>query len=187
MSTPAKPHRYTFCLLDTTHLTLVTTWLDAPHMRETWDNSPAHREDIRCFAHGRKEPSSYFGGIFTYWIGHVDGTPHALILTARVKHDDDLPPLWKENLQEDTPTFSIDFGIGEASLLGQGHACPTLTAFMNFFAVHHTVGAFFIDPSTRNPKASHVYGKAGFEVVGTFQPNSGAFLGDETHLMIKRL
>lgn len=72
-------------------------------------------------------------------------------------------------------------------MLGQGHAAPTLTAFMDFFVAQHTVGAFFIDPSMRNPKASHVYGKAGFEVVGTFLPEKGAFLGDETHLMIKRL
>ena len=189
MALPAIPHSYTFCRLTFAHLDMVMSWLDAPHMKLTWDNSPAHREDIVCFAGGRQTPSSYFDGIFTYWIGHVDDAPHALLLTAPVCPSDDLPALWKKHLLPQTHTFSIDFGIGEARFLNKGHAGPTLKAFMEFFPTAHQdrVDAFFIDPSTQNPKAAHVYGKAGFEEVGTFVPTEGAFVGDTSRLMIKRL
>ena len=65
------------CGTDTTTRTLqvvITTifsWLDSYHMQEFWDNSAAHREDIMKFVNDRKEPSVYFNGIFTYWIGYM--------------------------------------------------------------------------------------------------------------------
>jgi len=48
------------------HLETIFGWLDHPHMKEFWDNSPLHRQDIEIFVNGRVEPSPYFAGINTW-------------------------------------------------------------------------------------------------------------------------
>jgi RimJ/RimL family protein N-acetyltransferase len=61
--------------------------------------------------------------------------------------------------------------------------------FVDFFhdRVDPLADTFFIDPSQNNPKARHVYSKAGFIQVGDFTMESGFFTGDVTHLMIKKI
>ena len=45
---------------------------------------------------------------------------------------------------------------------------------------------FFIDPDENNPRAKHVYAKAGFEHVGDYSPHEGAFIGSTSLLMVKK-
>jgi len=37
--------------------------------------------------------------------------------------------------------------------------------------------SIFIDPDKNNPRAKHVYSKAGFSEVGEYNPSAGAFIG----------
>lgn len=48
---------------------------------------------------------------------------------------------------------------------------------------------FFIDPDDNNPRAQHVYEKAGFKLVGKFIAEKAFwdFTGDKTHLMVKKM
>lgn len=171
------------------HLEIILKWLQEPHMIEFWDNSEAHKKDLDLFAHGRKEPSNYFRGIFTYWIGLYQGIPFSIVLTAFVDPEDaELQPLWKEHLSSTGKTYSLDFGIGNPLLLGKGLAAPTLEAFVRFFQqTHPQADTFFIDPNESNPRAQHVYGKAGFELKGRFIGEKGFFAKEPSCLMVKKL
>lgn len=166
-------------------------WLNEPHMQEFWDNSQEHRDDIIHFINGRKEPSNYFNGIFTYWIGTIDNVPFSFILTAEVKPEDDCSMISRQHISTTGTTYSIDFGIGNKAFLGKGLAASTLQAFTDFFQKHvdHKADTFFIDPDDNNPKAKHVYEKAGFNLVGEFKQEKKYwdFSGEKTYLMVKKL
>lgn len=178
----------TFEKLDEHHEFLVYKWLAEPHMIEFWDNSQEHKEDIAVFCRGRKVPSSYFNGIFDYWIGLIDNTPYSLIMTSEMKQtDQDLSELHKVLLSKTGKTIGLDFGIGNTDFLGRGFAPRTLIEFMDFYRkkIDQKVDTFIIDPDENNPRAQYVYEKAGFEYVGKFYVDKGYYLGKASHLMIK--
>lgn len=171
----------------------IFNWLSEPHMQEHWDNSQEHKDDIINFINGRREPSNYFEGIFTYWIGFKDKTPFALILTAQVIPKSDDPQAWKDNLSKTGRTYSLDFGIGNKDFIGKGLAAETLSKFTEFFKAHVDMNAdtFYIDPDENNPRAKHVYEKAGFKLVGHL-PNENRYWefpsgGEVSHLMVKKV
>lgn len=165
------------------HKGTVFEWLSHPHVREFWDNSPEHKQDIEIFMEGRQRPSPYFNGIFTYWVGLIVTTPYALIMTSDVFPEPSLPAEWLPHLSKTGKTSSIDFMIGNVDFFGKGFAAPTLQAFTEFIPaeVDLTVDTFIIDPSQRNPRAIHVYEKAGFHSVANFVRNNEPHL-----LMVKR-
>jgi RimJ/RimL family protein N-acetyltransferase len=149
----------------------VLEWLKEPHVIEFWDNSPAHREDILIFMNGRKEQTPYWNGIFDYWIGLIDNEPYCLLMTSEILPlQDDLLEVWKAHLSKTGRTYSIDFMIGNKKYLGLGFGSLTLEAFTTFISeeVDPAVDTFFIDPADTNPRAKHVYEKAGFKNVATF-------------------
>lgn len=164
-------------------------WLESPHVKEFWDNSQEHKDDILIFINGRKSRSTYFDGIFTYWIGKIKEEPYCLLMTSVVDANDNIPELWKDNLSKSGKTYTIDFCIGSKKYLGKGLASPTLETFINFFQknIDNKADTFFIDPDENNPRARHVYEKAGFEVVGDFNMESGFFKGHRSLLMVKKL
>lgn len=135
------------------------------------------------FVKGRKTPSAYFNGAFTYWIAVHEGTPFALLMTSDFKG-------WAgRDLLGTLKTVTLDFGIGEEGYLGKGYGAPTLKAFMDFYQslVDTDVQAFFIDPDINNAKAMNVYKKAGFSKKGTYVIKEGFFKGNTNAMMIKRV
>ncbi len=166
------------------HEKMIFQWLDGPHIKEFWDNSPEHRKDIAIFIRGRKEPTPYHDGIFTYWIGSIDDVPYCLLMTSEVLDVPNLPEGWREYLSKSGTTCSIDFAIGNANYLGKGHAPKTLKVFTQFIKkeIDPTVDTFIIDPNQNNPKAKHVYEKAGFTIVSEFSRNNERY-----YLMIKHI
>jgi RimJ/RimL family protein N-acetyltransferase len=173
------------------HIDFIFKWLQEPHMMEFWDNSQEHKDDILNFVNNRKEPSHYFHGIFTYWIGFYNHESYALIMTSEVIADQACPPLWESHLSSTGKTITLDFGIGNKKYLGKGLAAPTLKAFMIFYKqeIDSEADTFFIDPDDNNPRARHVYFKAGFVDVGTFQAPKAywEFSGKGAHLMVKKI
>lgn len=153
------------------HRDSVFEWLDAPHVKEFWDNSQSHKDDILIFMNGRKEPSPYFDGICHYWIGLINNDPYCLVVTTAVLATETaLSELWRSNLSKKGNTFTIDFMIGNRKYFGKGFAVPTLEAFTSFIQtkIDPSIDTFFIDPEERNKRAKHVYEKAGFHCVGDF-------------------
>lgn len=165
------------------HKKVIFSWLEEPHVHEFWDNSEAHRDDILHCMQGRPGDAPYFGGIFTYWIGAMDEVPYAFLLTSHYSLDQELPDLHKGHITEHT--YSLDFCIGNKDFLGKGYGAPTLQAFMLFFKekIDNKVDTFLIDPDALNPRAIHVYQKAGFSEVGSFEMGEGVFAGQKTILM----
>lgn len=166
------------------HKERIFAWLDEPHVREFWDNSQEHRDDVLSFL----EASNY-KGIFTYWVGSLESEPYCLLMTSIVTSEDDLPEVWRDHLSKTGKTFSIDFAIGNKAFLGKKLAAPTLKAFTRFIQenVDKAVDLFMIDPAETNPRAKHVYAQAGFETVAEFVRDDGFFKDIKHFLMVKKL
>ncbi len=170
------------------HKDLIFEWLEEPHMKEFWDNSQEHKDDILNFMNGQKQ--HYFYGTTTYWVGFLDDQSFCFLLTDELLADqDDLTDLLRAYLSKTGKTISLDFGIGNKIFLGKGLAAPTLQKFVEFYnaRIDPQADTFFIDPNENNPRAKHVYEKAGFKVVDKYIAKKGYFIGDESLLMIKKI
>lgn len=170
------------------HQEIIFRWLDEPHMQEFWDNSQEHKDDIVNFIHGRKQ--NYFYGTTMYWIGLIDNIPFSFLLTDQVLSSElDLSNLQRQYLSKTGHTISLDFGIGNKDYLGKGLGAVTLKKFTAFFQdqVDSLADTFFIEPDEGNPRAKHVYEKAGFKLVGGNEVKMGAFKGQYNFLLVKQL
>lgn len=167
----------------------ILNWLDTYHVKEFWDNTPEHKQDILLFMQGRKEPSPYANGIFTYWIGFIDQDPYCLVMTSEMVDSVDLPSYYRECISKTGKTCSIDFMIGNENYFGKGLAAPTLEAFMQFMREEGdpSIDTFMIDPEERNARAKHVYEKAGFQTIAEFISTRGSGKGIKHFLMIKNV
>ncbi len=167
------------------HLDTILGWLAEPHMVAWWDNSEDHKNDILNFVHRRKQ--HYFYGTTCYWIGLLNNIPFAFLLSDVLHPEQDLPPLYHQHLNPTARTITLDFGIGNPDFLGQGLASPTLQAFTDFYQkqVDPLAKTFFIDPVVSHAHARHVYAKAGFQEVGTYEVTIGNFKGHHGCLMVK--
>ena len=183
-------HNITFTKASLVYSDCVLQWLEEPHVKEFWDNSQEHRDDILIFMKGRNEPSPYWNGIFDYWIGLSDNIPFCLVMTSEIlSTQTDLPEIWKAYLPKTGKTFSIDFMIGNPKFLNKGLASSTLEAFTQFIqnAIDPSVNTFVIDPAESNPKARHVYEKAGFQTRATFFRDFQGKKEVKHYLMVKQL
>lgn len=176
----------TFRRLNLEDVQTIFMWLDEAHMQEFWDNSQNHRDDITHFAEGRKTQSAYHNGMFSYWVGSSNGELFCMIMTSEIDYDD-CPQVWRDNLLPDKKSCSLDFCIGNKNYLGKGFAAITLEKFTEYFRsdIDSGIFSFFIDPNKNNPRARHVYKKAGFKIVGEFVAESGFFAGQRHDLMVK--
>ena len=159
----------TFQKAMTSHLDTIWRWLQEPHVMEFWDNTQGHKDDIINFVNGRKTPSSYCDGLYSYWIGYMDETPYCMVMTIQEKPEYDMHPIQKEHLSKAGYTYSLDFMIGEKEFFGKGFGAKTLSAFVDFIkCLDPKADTFLIDPEDSNVRAQHVYAKAGFNHVGDF-------------------
>lgn len=168
------------------HQDIIFSWLSEPHMQEFWDNSQEHKDDILNYIHGRTQ--HYFYGTTQYWIGYSDDQPFCFFLSDQMlTEQNDLSDLHREYLSKTGHTISLDFGIGNKTFLGKGLAAPTLKAFTEFYKnkIDSNADTFFIDPNTNNPRAFHVYEKAGFQMVGFYHAKEGFFKEENSCLMVK--
>lgn len=171
------------------HQKIIFEWLEEPHIKEFWDNSQDHKNDILNFIKGRKEPSPYFHGRYVYWIGLTIEKPYSLIMTIQEKPGENRPQIKHDHLSKTGTTYSIDFMIGEKTYLGKGLGAQTLESFISFFQKNIDADAdtFFIDPDLTNPRAKHVYEKAGFDYIGDFiMDDDSVFAGHKTHFLVKK-
>lgn len=167
----------------------IFSWLNEPHVQEFWDNSPEHRDDIINFVEGRKTPSSYWNGLFSYWIALSKGTPFCLIMTHPEDESTNPPDYFKPYLSTTGKTFGLDYCIGNPDFLGKGFAAPTLKEFTTYFStiIEPLTDTFIIDPETTNPRAIHVYQKAGFQIMQECTFSNGFFEGNPGVVMIKKI
>lgn len=170
------------------HQETIFKWLNEPHVMKFWDNSEAHKQDIILFLNGRQKESTYFNGLFIYWIATLEGVPYAMLMTIREKSEYDLPAFQRKYLSTTGNTYCIDYMIGNTDYIGKGLGAITLSLFTDFIQICVDVKAdtFWIDPVQENPKAIRVYEKAGFVKMEDFIPDeSSVFSGKNHFFMIK--
>ncbi len=170
------------------HLETIFAWLAQDFVQAFWDNSQAHKDDIVNFIEGRNSLSSYCNGKYVYWVAISNNEPFAMLMSIQETHQDDIGAVKLERLSKTGHTYGLDVMIGNQNYLGKGYGAITLAAFMNYFheRIDPKADTFMIDPAYDNPRAIHVYKKAGFKFVGDFVmegDHSGA--GKLHHLLIK--
>lgn len=141
------------------------------------------------FIEGRKTPSSYAEGKYVYWLARVGGEPYAMLMTIQETLDDDIGEEKLSRLSTTGNSYGLDYMIGNCNYFGKGYGARTLSEFVEYFRayVDPRADTFIIDPSADNPRAKHVYIKAGFEYCCDFimaGDNSGS--GKLHHLLIKK-
>ena len=170
------------------HIDIIFAWLAEPFVQEFWDNTQGHKDDILNFVNGRKEPSNYCNGKYVYWIASCDGHPFAMLMTIQETAEDHIDDIKLNHLSKTGHTYGIDYMIGDENYFGKGYGAKTLSEFIDFFRRDFDPKAdiFIIDPASDNPRAKHVYMKAGFEHISDFIMSgdcSGA--GKPHHLLIR--
>lgn len=174
---------------NTHHINTIFSWLAESHVQAFWDNTQAHKDDILNFVSGRTEPSPYAEGRYVYWIASDDGHPFAMLMTIQEAPEDHIDDIKLKHLSKTGHSYGIEYMIGDQAYVDKGYGAKTLSEFLIFFRKEFDPKAdtFLIDPASDNPRAKHVYMKAGFEYVGDFIMSgdvSGA--GKLHHLLIKR-
>lgn len=171
------------------HLDMIFEWLKQDFIREFWDNTQAHKDDIVNFIEGRKTPSTYADGKYVYWLAKVGNEPFAMLMTIQETQEDDIGEEKLSRLSITGNSYSLDYMIGNRNFLGKGYGAKTLSEFVDYFRAHVDPKAvtFIIDPSVDNPRAKHVYMKAGFEYCCDFiMPGDSSGSGQPHHLLIKK-
>lgn len=164
-------------------LTSILGWLAEDHVREFWDSSQAHKDDIVNFVEGRRTRSQYCGGNYVYWVGKISDVPFSLIMTIEESMTGEINKLKMDNIAKIGKTYSLDYMIGNVEYFGKGLASKTLSEFIIFFRRNYDseVSRFLIDPACDNPRARHVYEKAGFRFVGDFTMQGNSFGSGKLH------
>lgn len=112
-----KRQPISFQQLDALHEKLVFAWLAEPHIREFWDNTQAHKDDIINFVNGRKAVLLYCEGKYIYWLAYYDEQPYAMLMTIQETDQDDIGELKQSYLSQTGHTYGIDFMIGNTDFL----------------------------------------------------------------------
>lgn len=170
------------------HQDIILSWLEESHIKEFWDSSQAHKDDIINFIAGRKTPSDYCGGHYIYWIASIDHIPFAMIMAIKEYKTGEINQIKIDNLSKIGHTYSIDFMIGNIDYLGRGLGARTISEFLDFIRskIDPKATRFLIDPASDNPRAKHVYEKAGFEYIGYFiMEGAVSGKGKPHHLLMK--
>jgi len=109
-------------------------------------------------------------------------------MTIQETHKEDIGQEKLKRLSKTGNTYGLDYMIGNPKFFGKGYGSQTLSDFIDFFREFFDAKAdtFIIDPASDNPKAKHVYMKAGFKHVCDFIMEgdvSGA--GKVHHLLLR--
>lgn len=172
-------NKITFRLATLQDREMIKAWWTKPHVMEFWDNSPQCWQNIENYFQNQKE-------LFDYWIGSIDSVPFALFMTSEL--DKNLSPNnpYSKWVEPEDLTITIDFMIGNEDFLGKKLSYITLNKFA-YFMKGKGASAVIIDPAENNPRAIHVYRKAGFNVVDIFDRNEGYFAGVKHYMMRMKL
>lgn len=171
------------------HIDIIFSWLAEPFVREFWDNTQAHKDDIMNFVEGRKTPSNYGSGKYVYWLTSFDNIPFAMFMTFQESYRDSIEQEKIACLSRTGNTYSLDYMIGNSNFLGKGYGAKTLIKFIDYFRknIDPKADTFLIDPASDNPRAKHVYMKAGFEHIADFiRGGDDCSTGKPHHLLIKQ-
>lgn len=161
---------------------LAKDWLHTPHVNEFYYGEGLQNtlNNLALSVNGKHHNGRY---TFYHWIGFYDKTPFAFLMTSPIEGPYDPSDPYNKWQQSGERIITLDLLIGESAFLGKGLSCPMITSFLEQHCAEMT--KILIDPAQNNPKAVHVYEKAGFKKVESFLPD---FDPETPHwMMIKHL
>lgn len=159
-----------FKKMELSDLTLLHTWLNAPHVHEFYDKD---KENTLTDVQKRYVPKIRGEKPTNCYFALHEGKPVGYIQKYFVN---DYPELGGY-LQYDDTVVSVDLFIGDAKYMGKGFGSPMLSEFLNqvVFA-DPKVTMCMIGPEPSNKRAIRSYEKVGFQHVQTLR------IGDEPEL-----
>lgn len=156
------PARIGFLPVAQSHLALLYSWMQRPHMRQWWGEPDEEIALIRDMVEGRDTTRPFLilldglpVGYIQYWfLGHYQNQEWTLENPWLV----DVP----------AEAIGIDLSIGEPDLLSKGIGSAALSAFVKLLrGLGHE--PIIIDPDPANLRAVRAYAKAGFRPVPTLE------------------
>ncbi len=137
-------------------------WLTQDYVAKYWHGVGLQNtfRSIQCFLNHEKTP-------FTLWIAYDGDTPFAYLMTSSI--DLEKEPLFVKYCASDAKAMSLDLLIGNRAYLGKGLSARLIQEFL--LQKCSSATDLFIDPGINNPKAIHVYEKAGFQKCEEFIPS----------------
>lgn len=172
--------KITFRLATSQDKPMIKEWWTKPHVIEFWDNSPEMWQNVENYFLDKKE-------IFDYWLGFYEQKPFALFMTSELGKNLPEEDPYADWVEPEGLTITIDFMIGDENFIGKKLSHIALNKFAHYMNEKLGANAVIIDPAATNPRAVHVYQKAGFEIVGTFYSNKPYFSGIKHYLMKMKL
>ncbi len=155
---PSEADHIGFSPVTADHYSLLSRWLNEPHMRQWWGDADEELGFIRDMVEGRDSTRPF--------LILLDGAPVGYIQQWFIGHHQneewtrDHP--WLAELPAET--IGVDLSIGEPGLLSKGIGSRALKAFSEDRVAegHATI---IIDPDINNARAVRAYTKAGFSPV----------------------
>ncbi len=161
-------NRFEFVPLTVGDLPRLETWLSAPHVRAAFGDPTEWLTEIHT-------------NLASDWVRHfradLDGSPAGFVQyydTSRAPEG-----AWSS---QPRGTYGIDFFLGEASLLRQGHGTRLVEQFLAFLERTLRPARVLVDPDVWNLPSIRIARTAGF----VLDPPTGLWIKDCTVLRAKR-
>jgi aminoglycoside 6'-N-acetyltransferase len=140
---------------------MLKQWLQQDYVAEYWFGVGLQNtlKSISRFINGEETP-------FTLWIAYDGDVPFGYLMTSRVDFEKD--HLYAKYLNPSSKAITLDLLIGNPSYLGKGFGDVMIRELL--LQKFNEATDVFIDPGANNPKAIHVYEKAGFRKLEEYIP-----------------
>lgn len=161
------------------HKKTILNWFSKAHVKKHYYGQGLQNtlRNIELYCQGINNNGHYS---FDHWIAFYDGTPFAFLMTSPITGPYDQTDDYNKWYVEGKQTFTLDLLIGPEEFLGKGLSYNMIQSLI--FNQFSDADYFIIDPAKDNPKAIHVYEKAGFKKVGEFFPS---FDPTKCHVMMR--
>lgn len=161
-------HQFVFKPALESQETLIHGWLEQDYIRE-WIHGQGLQNTrvglIKFIQHYTKTKAiDRTSDITQHWVGYDDNKPFVYLLTSNVFKNG--MSEYAKHSQTDGLAITLDIFICDSTYLGKGLATQVIKEFL---LTHFSdISEVFIDPEQNNTKATHVYQKVGFQIVGEF-------------------
>ncbi len=147
---------------------LIHGWLKQDYIRE-WIHGQGLQNTLigleTFFQHQAQGNALNHNSVITqHWIGYDDNKPFVYLLTSNVFKN--TANEYAKHSELDGLAITLDIFISDTDYLGKGLACTVIKEFLR--SQFSDVSEIFIDPEKNNKRATHVYQKVGFHIVGEF-------------------
>ena len=151
---------------------IILKWFEEDHVKEFYygDGLQCTINNLELYCQGINNNGKY---CFDHWIAFLGDDPFGFLMTSPLEgtSNPDNAKWYIAGKQ----TFTLDLLIGPKQFLGKGLASRMIQEFILDKFSH--ADYFIIDPAKSNPKAIHVYEKAGFKIVDEFDSTPDPVFG----------